>query len=34
MPQLVATIDYQKCLPGECDEGLFAAIECLNKVLR
>ena len=35
MPQPIATIDFQKCQPGECDGGICSAmLECPNKVLR
>jgi len=35
MPNPVAMIDYQKCSPERCDNGVCAAmLECPNKVLR
>jgi len=35
MPLAAAAIDYQKCQPGECDNGVCAAaLECPGKVLR
>jgi translation initiation factor RLI1 len=35
MPHPVAIIDYQKCQPKKCGDGVCAAAaECPNKVLR
>ena len=35
MPQLIAVIDYQKCVPRKCDRGVCKASQkCERKVLK
>ena len=35
MPNPLAVVNYEKCDPGKCDDGVCAAmLECPNKVLR